>query len=362
MCGISGWFDSRGKRPADEALLRRMNGRIGHRGPDGDGFHFADGIGFGHRRLAIIDLAGGSQPMFNEDGKVCITFNGEIYNFKGLREELLAKGHQFATRSDTEVIVHGWEEWGEGCLDRLQGMFAFAIWDSRTETLFLARDRMGEKPIYYATLADGTFIFGSELKALLACPALERRIDPCAIEEFFALGYIAEPRTIYQGVARLEAGHCLSFPRGGAPRLRAYWDIPEGRERSEGIDDLADELRERLRRSVDAQMVADVPLGGFLSGGMDSSGVVALMAGLSADPVNTFTIGFGDKRFDETQYAAAIAARYRTHQVMERMAGDELPLIDRLPAIFDEPFGDSSALPTFLVAQLARRHRRRAPR
>src|SRR5271154_2959132 len=176
MCGISGWFDSRGKRPADVALVRRMNDRIAHRGPDGDGFHFADGIGFGHRRLAIIDLAGGHQPMFNEDGRVCITFNGEIYNFKALREELLARGHRFATHSDTEVIVHGWEEWGEGCLDRLQGMFAFALWDDRTETLFLARDRMGEKPIYYATLADGTFLFASELKALLVHPGLERRI------------------------------------------------------------------------------------------------------------------------------------------------------------------------------------------
>jgi asparagine synthase (glutamine-hydrolysing) len=356
MCGISGWFDSRGKRPAASALVRRMNDRIGHRGPDGDGFHFADGIGFGHRRLAIIDLAGGHQPMFNEDRRICVTFNGEIYNFKALRTELLARGHRFATNSDTEVIVHGWEEWGEGCLDRLRGMFAFALWDERTETLFLARDRMGEKPIYYATLPDGSFIFGSELKALLACPALERRIDPCAVEEFFALGYIAEPRTIYQGVARLEAGHCLRFPRGGTPRLRAYWDIPPGEERVEGIEELAGELHDRLRRSVDAQMVADVPLGGFLSGGVDSSGVVALMAGLTGDPVNSFTIGFGDKRFDETRFAAMLAERYRTNQVTERMDGDEVPLIDLLPSIFDEPFGDSSALPTYLVARLARRH------
>ncbi len=356
MCGISGWFDSRGKRPVDEALLRRMNGRIGHRGPDGDGFHFADGLGFGHRRLAIIDLAGGAQPMFNEDGAVCITFNGEIYNFKGLREELLAKGHRFETRSDTEVIVHGWEEWGEGVLDRLQGMFAFALWDRNREILFLARDRMGEKPIYYATLADGTFLFASELKALLVHPGLERRIDPCAIEEFFALGYIAEPRTIYQGVARLEAGHCLRFPRGGTPTLRAYWDVPAGSERTEGNDALAEDLQARLRQSVEAQLVADVPLGGFLSGGVDSSGVVALMAGLSTSPVNTFTIGFGDKRFDETRYAAEVASLYGTNQVVERMAGDEVSLIERLPGMFDEPFGDSSALPTYLVSQLARRH------
>ncbi|HVJ52754.1 MAG TPA: XrtA/PEP-CTERM system amidotransferase [Aliidongia sp.] len=355
MCGISGWFDSRGKRPADEALLRRMNDRIGHRGPDGDGFHFGEGFGFGHRRLAIIDLAGGVQPMFNEDGRICVTFNGEIYNFQGLREELIARGHRFATRSDTEVIVHGWEEWGPACLDRFQGMFAFALWDARTETMFLARDRMGEKPIYYATLADGSFIFASELKALLVHPGLERRIDPCAVEEFFALGYIAEPRTIYQGVARLEAGYCLTFPRGGAPKLRAYWDIGAGPERTENIDLLADELRDRLRSAVQAQLVADVPLGAFLSGGVDSSGVVALMAGLSTHPVNTFTVGFGDKRFDETRFAAEVAERYATHQTVERMEGDELPLIDRLPGMFDEPFGDSSALPTYLVAQLARR-------
>jgi asparagine synthase (glutamine-hydrolysing) len=356
MCGISGWFDTRWQRPADEAVLRRMNGAIGHRGPDGDGFYFADGIGFGHRRLAIIDLAGGHQPMFNEDATVCITFNGEIYNFQSLREELLERGHRFATKSDTEVIVHGWEEWGEGCLDRLQGMFALAIWDSRTQTLFLARDRMGEKPLYYAGLDDGTLIFGSELKALLAHPGFRRVIDPCAIEEFFTLGYIAEPRTIYQGAARLAAGHCLSFTRGGIPRVRAYWDLAPATESNGGLDALAGELTDRLRRSVQAQMVADVPLGAFLSGGMDSSGVVALMAGLLPEAVNTFTIGFGDKRFDETAHATAVAERHGTRQTTQRMDGEEFGLIDRLPEIFDEPFGDSSALPTYLVAQLARRH------
>ena len=224
MCGIAGWFDTAGERPADRALVRAMTDAIRHRGPDGEGFHYGPGIGLGHRRLAIIDLATGDQPMFNADRTVAIVFNGEIYNFRELKQELIARNHRFSTASDTEVIIHAWEEWGEACVEHLAGMFAFALWDEPKRTLFLARDRLGEKPLYYSLLPDQTLIFGSELKALLVHPDLARRIDPCAVEEFFALGYIAEPRTIYEDVLKLPAGTCLTVQRGRQPRLRSYWD------------------------------------------------------------------------------------------------------------------------------------------
>src|SRR6266581_9143951 len=209
MCGIVGIFDHRGQGEIDRGLLRRMADIIEHRGPDGDGFYHAPGIGFGFRRLAIIDLVGGTQPMFNEDRTVCLVFNGEIYNFRLLMTELSALGHHFRTRSDTEVIAHAWEQWGEACLDRFNGMFAFALWDAPTETLFLARDRLGEKPLYYSFLSDGRLLFASELKALLLSPSVERRIDPQAVEDFFAYGYIPDPRSVYQSVSRLAPGHFL---------------------------------------------------------------------------------------------------------------------------------------------------------
>ena len=202
MCGIAGIFDCRGRGDADRRLLRRMTDVLGHRGPDGDGFYHAPGVGLGHRRLAIIDLAGGDQPLFNEDRTVCVVFNGEIYNFRDLVTELSSLGHVFRTRCDTEVIVHAWEEWGEGCLDRFNGMFAFALLDERRETLFLARDRFGEKPLYYSLLNDGRLLFASELKSILCSPSVDRRLDPQAIEEFLAFGYIPDPRSIYRGVKK----------------------------------------------------------------------------------------------------------------------------------------------------------------
>ncbi|MGH8262080.1 MAG: asparagine synthase (glutamine-hydrolyzing), partial [Steroidobacteraceae bacterium] len=263
MCGISGIVDLRSRRPVDEAILRRMNGVIAHRGPDGDGFHFEPGAGLGHRRLSIIDLAGGAQPLYNEDHSVLVVFNGEIFNFKEIEVELVARGHQFRTRCDTEVIVHAWEEWGERCLERFNGMFAFAIWDRRTETLFLARDRLGVKPLYYALLGDGCLIFGSELKALLAHPGLQRRVDHRAVEEYFAFGYVPDPRTIFEGVFKLEPGACWSLRRGAAPGApRRYWDVPlAGERRAEGsFEDWKEELRARLKESVRKRLVSDVPL------------------------------------------------------------------------------------------------------
>ncbi len=355
MCGIAGIFDCRGRGESDRRLLRRMTDVLDHRGPDGEGFYWAPGVGLGHRRLAIIDVAGGDQPLFNEDRTVCVVFNGEIYNFQELMAELSSAGHVFRTRCDTEVIVHAWEEWGEKCLDRFDGMFAFALVDERRETLFLARDRFGEKPLYYSLLDDGRLLFGSELKSILCSPSIDRRLDPQAIEEFFAFGYIPDPRSIYAGVKKLAPAHCFVVRRGqqvGEPR--AYWDLRFVDGRPVRREEAEEELIGRLRQSVRLRMIADVPLGAFLSGGVDSSAVVAMMAGLRAQPVSTFSIAFGSKGFDESAHAAAIARRYRTDHHVRDVDPDVFDLVDRLAAIYDEPFGDSSALPTLRLCAVAR--------
>jgi asparagine synthase (glutamine-hydrolysing) len=355
MCGIAGIFDIRGRGDIDRALLRRMTDILRHRGPDGDGFYQVPGIGLGHRRLAIVDLETGDQPMFNADQTVCVVFNGEIYNHRPLMAELKKLGHAFRTRSDTEVIVHAWEQWGEDCLARFNGMFAFALWDSRREALFLARDRLGEKPLYYSLLADGRLLFASELKSLRLSPDIDRRLDPQAIEEFFAYGYIPDPRSIYLGVRKLPPGHFLLVRRG---ELRAepccYWDVRFVDRPLTRDGDVEEQLIGRLRESVRMRMIADVPLGAFLSGGVDSSGVVATMAGLTADPVGTFSIAFGAKDWDESAYAAEIAARYRTNHHVRQVDPNAFDLLDRLATVYDEPFGDSSAIPTFRVSATAR--------
>jgi asparagine synthase (glutamine-hydrolysing) len=355
MCGIAGIFDFRGRSEIDRVLLHRMTDILGHRGPDGDGFHFAPGVGLGHRRLAIVDLVTGDQPQFNEDGTVCVVFNGEIYNFQPLMAELTALGHTFRTRSDTEVIVHAWEEWGKECLDRFNGQFGFALWDARREALFLARDRLGEKPLYYAALADGRLLFASELKSLVLSPDVDQRLDPQAIEEFFAYGYIPDPRSIYRGVKKLAPAHSLLVRRGEQlPEPRSYWDVRFVDGASIRREEVEEELIARLRESVRMRMIADVPLGAFLSGGVDSSGVVAIMAGLKAEPVSTFSIAFGAKGWDESAYAAEIAQRYRTDHHVREVDPNSFDLLDRLAAIYDEPFGDSSAIPTFRVCAMAR--------
>jgi asparagine synthase (glutamine-hydrolysing) len=334
-----------------------MNEIQHHRGPDEGGYLVEPGIGLGHRRLSIIDLVTGQQPLFNEDGSVAVIFNGEIYNFQALIPELVALGHVFRTRSDTEVIVHAWEAWGEACVERLRGMFAFALWDRNRETLFLARDRLGVKPLHYALLADGTFIFGSELKSLLAYDGWSRELDPCAIEEYFALGYVPEPRTIFSGAAKLPPAHTLTFRRGQrAPVLREYWDVRFTLDNSISEAEAQIELIERLEESVRLRMIADVPLGAFLSGGVDSSAVVAMMAGLSADPVNTCSIAFANPAYDESRHATAVAERYRTRHFVDRVESDDFDLIDDLAGLYDEPYADSSAIPTYRVCQLARKH------
>ncbi len=357
MCGITGIFDTRGARPIDAAVLTRMNESQHHRGPDEGSVHIEPGVGFGHRRLSIIDIATGQQPLFNEDGSVTVVFNGEIYNYQSLIPELDALGHRFHTKSDTEVIVHAWESWGEACVERFRGMFAFALWDRNRQTLFMARDRLGVKPMYYALLDDGCMVFGSELKSLLAHGGLKRDIDPTAVEEYFALGYVAEPRTVFRQALKLAPGHLLSWRRGEPmPQPREYWDVRFTLDNPIGVDEACAELMQRLQQSVRLRMISEVPLGAFLSGGVDSSGVVAVMAGLSDAPVNTCSMAFDDPAFDESSFALTVAERYRTNHRVETVSSEDFDLIDMLARLYDEPYADSSAIPTWRVCQLARRH------
>ncbi len=356
MCGIAGIFDTRGAREINEALLARMNQVQFHRGPDEGGQHTEPGVGLAHRRLSIIDLSSGHQPLFNEDGSVVVVFNGEIYNFQELAKELAELGHIFRTHSDTEVIVHAWEQWGEACVQRFRGMFAFALWDRNRQTLFLARDRLGIKPLYYAVLANGLLIFGSELKALQAHPDLLHEIDARAVEDYFAYGYIPEPKTILRHAFKLPPGYTLTLRRGEAlPQPRQYWDVPFKPVNYSSESEASEELVHRLREAVSSHMISEVPLGAFLSGGVDSSAVVAMMAGLSKEPVNTCSISFGDPAFDESRFAAQVAERYHTQHYVERVDADDYDLIDRLAALYDEPYADSSAIPTYRVCELARK-------
>ena len=357
MCGIVGIFDTRARRDVPRALVERMNETVHHRGPDDGGLHVEPGIGLGHRRLSIIDIATGQQPLYNEDGSVCVVFNGEIYNFQTLIPELARLGHTFRTKSDTEVIVHAWEAWGESCVERFRGMFAFALWDRDRETLFLARDRLGVKPVYYAVLPDGMLLFGSELKALLAHGGLARDLDPHAVEEYFALGYVPEPRTIFAAAAKLPPAHTLTVRRGQPmPLPKEYWDVRFTLANRLSERDACAELIARLEESVRLRLISEVPLGAFLSGGVDSSAVVATMAAVSTNPVNTCSIAFSDPAFDESAYAKRVADRYRTQHFVDRVESDDFDLVDRLAAVYDEPYADSSAIPTYRVCELARRH------
>jgi len=358
MCGISGLFDLRGKRAFSPALMSAINDIQAHRGPDEADLHLEPGLAMGHRRLSVIDLATGIQPQFNEDGSVVIVFNGEIYNYRELTAELKALGHVFKTRSDTEVIVHAWEAWGEDCLHRLRGMFAFGLWDRNQQVLFLARDRMGVKPMHYALLPDGSFVFGSELKVITAHPAFARKIDPLAVEEYFALGYVADPRCIYEGAYKLPPGHKLLLRRGmeRIPAPQAYWDVRFTLDNPISLQDAQAELLQRIDESVRLRLVSDVPLGAFLSGGVDSSAVVASMAQVDGSRIKTCAIGFDDPRFNESQFAQMVAERYRTDHSLDIVGSDDFDLIDTLAWLYDEPFADSSAVPTYRVCQMARKH------
>ncbi len=334
-----------------------MTTALATRGPDGDGFHVEPGVGFGHRRLSIIDIAGGHQPMFNEDRSVVVVFNGMIYNFAELWAELQALGHVFRSdHSDTEAIVHAWESWGTGCLAHLNGMFAFTLWDRNRGQLFMARDRLGKKPMHYTRTAEGGLMFASELAGLADVPGIDRRMSATAIDDFFAFGYIPDPATIYQGVHKLPAAHFLLIERDGTTHgPQRYWSVPtEMRAISEA--DAVVELQAHLTEAVRIRLASDVPLGAFLSGGVDSSAVVAVAAGLQTEPLTTFTIGF-DGAEDETPYALMMSKRYGTTQFSERAAAVDYIEAARLQGrIYGEPFGDQSSVPTYGVCALARKH------
>ena len=355
MCGIVGLLDTQGNSTIDRQQLEQMNQTQVHRGPDEGEVYTEPGLGLGHRRLSIMDIASGQQPMFNEDGSVVVVFNGEIYNHRELAKQLTAAGYQFKTHCDTEVIVHGWEEWGEQCVNHFRGMFAFGLWDRNQETLFLARDRLGIKPLYYALLDNGQFIFSSELKALLAHPGLKRDMDPCAVEDYFAYGYIPEPRTIFKQAKKLSPGYMLTVQRGQTElKPRQYWDVPFNRQDTINPSEVQEALIAKLRESVDSHLMTEVPLGAFLSGGVDSSAVVAMMSDIMNEPVNTCSISFGDPAFNESRYAQEVADRYHTNHHVEQVEHDDFDLIDKLALLYDEPYADSSALPTYRVCQLAR--------
>jgi asparagine synthase (glutamine-hydrolysing) len=355
MCGIAGIFHLSTPKPVDPARIERMCAAMAHRGPDGQGVWTAPGVGLGHLRLSIIDLAGSPQPMASSDGRAMLVFNGEIYNYRELREELRGQGATFHTDGDSEVILAAWQRWGPDCLPRLHGMFAFAIYDLGERTLFLARDRLGVKPLFYAPLSDGSLAFASELKGLIAHPLLRREIDPLAVEDYLAWGYVPDHRSILAGVHKLPAGHSLLLRHDAPlPAPRQWWDVSFAERHKGRAADLEAELLHLLRQAVTSRMVSDVPLGAFLSGGVDSSAVVALMAEASSNPVKTCTIGFDVTALDETSYAADVARRFATDHRARQVSPDDFEHVDTLAAMFDEPFADASALPTWRVCQLAR--------
>ncbi|HEX7956556.1 MAG TPA: asparagine synthase (glutamine-hydrolyzing) [Pyrinomonadaceae bacterium] len=359
MCGIAGFAgDNQTLSDAERAaVLARMLGVIRHRGPDDEGALVSGGVALGMRRLSIIDLAGGHQPMSGEDGSVTIVFNGEVYNYRELQADLEREGHRFQTSSDTETIVHAYEERGAACVESLRGMFAFAVWDAKERTLFVARDRVGKKPLFYTVTPRGTLVFGSELKSLLEHPEVGREVDPEALDAYLTFGYVPDPLSILRGVRKLPPGHHLTF-REGRAEVRRYWDFeyegPAGRPRPE--EEYVEELRALLEEAVRVRLVADVPLGAFLSGGVDSSAVVGLMARASARRVKTFSIGFREDSYDELSYARVAARAFGTDHHEFVVTPEVCHVIDELAWHLDEPFADSSAIPTYAVSKLAREH------
>ena len=353
MCGIAGIFDLAGAADIDKALVRRMGDVIRHRGPDGDGYFFAPGVGFAHRRLSIIDVAGGRQPIFNEDDNVALIYNGEIYNYRELVAELRGAGHTFRTHCDTEAVVHGWEEWGTESVRRFRGMFAYAIFDRRQQKLFLARDRLGKKPLYYGIVGGRFLVFGSELKALLVHPQFQRTLDPGAVDDYLAFGYVPDPHTIYKGIYKLLPGSFLEIERGKPlPSPVKYWS-PSFAAHPATEREAAETLIAKLDESTRIRLMSEVPLGAFLSGGVNSSGIVASMA-QQGGTVRTFALGFGEGGTDELAAARRVAEIYRTDH--HELVVDANPLGEyrRQAAIFDEPFADNSSVPTYHVCKLAR--------
>ncbi len=353
MCGIAGFAGL--QIPLEQAAvsLRAMCDAIRHRGPDSDGYHLADGVALGMRRLSIIDVSGGQQPIGNEDGSVTVVFNGEIYNHRALRSTLEASGHRFRTHSDTEVLVHLYEDFGADMVSRLHGMFAFAIWDSRKKVLLIARDRTGMKPLSYMQLPDG-LVFGSELRSLWALDSGRLRVAPTAVMQYLAFGYVPEPASIFEGVRKLPPGHLLLWNAESGTEVRRYWTPPRPGGTAIDESEVVETIRAKLDKAVASHLEAEVPLGAFLSGGLDSSTVVALMSRHASGRVRTFSIGFAEEEYDETEAARAVAAELGTDHTELILRPNVEDTFETIAMMFDEPFADSSAIPTFFVAQLAR--------
>ncbi|MDR2092156.1 MAG: amidotransferase 1, exosortase A system-associated [Azoarcus sp.] len=355
MSGIVGLFDLQGLRDFDCTLVREMNESQRHRGPNDGRLHLEPGLALGHRRLSVVGIATGQQPLLNEEGSVALVFDGEIYNYQALASELAALGHVFRSGSDTEVILHAWEAWGEACVGHFRGMFAFALWDRARQTLFLARDRLGAKPLYYAALGDGSVIFGSELKALMRHPGFVRKLDSRAVEEFFAFGYVPDPRTIFLSAWKLPPGHTVSVRRGGPlPVPREYWDIRFSLDNPIGFEEAAAEFGGRLREAVRLRMAAETPLGALLTGDADSSAVFAAMAGVSEKPVDACSIAFGKAGAKEAALADTVARRYCGNHFSGTARADDFDLLDTLSGLYDEPFADNATMPFYRLCALAR--------
>jgi asparagine synthase (glutamine-hydrolysing) len=353
MCGICGVVYSDREQHVDGDALKKMCDVITHRGPDDEGYYINQQVGLGMRRLSIIDLSTGKQPISNEDGQIWIVFNGEIYNHKDIREELESKGHQFKTKTDTEAIVHAYEEYGESCVQKLNGMFAFAIWDHQKNMLFLARDRIGIKPLYYL-FDKNRLIFGSEIKSILQAGDIPKRIDLQALDHFLTFEFIPAPLSIFQDIKKLPPGHTLKF-QNNTTWVRSYWDV-ELKSNGKETFQIKKNLRELLQDAVKVRLMSDVPLGAFLSGGVDSSIIVALMAQVMEEPVKTFSIGFEDSTYNELKYARLISEKFKTEHHEFIIKPDAVELADSLVKFLDEPFGDFSIFPTYLVSKMAREY------
>jgi asparagine synthase (glutamine-hydrolysing) len=364
MCGICGIVKAENGEPIPRSLLSSMCATIVHRGPDDEGIYVQNNVGLGTRRLSIIDIEGGHQPLSNEDGSVWVAHNGEIYNFPDLREELIKRGHTFKTRTDTETIVHSYEEWGELCIQKFRGMFAFALWDDHKKRLLIVRDRVGIKPLYYSLLENknGTLVFGSELKTILVHPGVKRSLEPQALNLYLTFEYIPEPLSAFKNIYKLPAGAFLVYEQGKI-RIERYWDVNgeqavEASTKGQGVSPefFMDALYDLLKESVKARLISDVPLGAFLSGGIDSSAIVGLMHELGVSPIKTFSIGFEDTTYDELGHARRISQKFDTDHEEFIIQPQALELTEKLIHHLDEPFGDFSIFPTYLVSKMARSH------
>ena len=355
MCGVVAIFHHDNTFEVDQSVLEKMNVSQHHRGPDDSGYYCSTGMALAHTRLSIIDLKAGHQPLFDSTQRVVVSFNGEIYNFKSLRAELCELGFEFQTESDTEVIVNAWLAWQVECVTKFNGMFAFVLWDQQTQQCFAARDRLGIKPLHWASANDGALIFASELKALTRYPQLPLVLNPQAIEDYLSLGYILEPKSIYQSVQKLLPGHYLLLQQGAmqAPESQCYWDVKDYIG-SEQLDYDVNAIHTNLSEAIQTRMIADVPLGAFLSGGLDSSAIVALMNQLSVEPIITSSIGFDLSQYDESYFAEKVAQHFETQHATTNVSVNDLSLVDMLVDIYDEPFADNSAIPTLILSKVTR--------